>query len=326
MPENHWLDIAQLIGAPADVIDCVRDAVAPDGRTRVYDASLKGVHAIRYSASGGSVLAYLDVRSDCEPPQIIAQLSNPLSKVLVLSQAGQPDVRSYYWFPEDREPRGLVARIHGGPHVTSSGTADLIDRAWLNNGYGVLKTNYVGGSRKFAHAEQSSVESSFAAMVREVTLSVEGLYEQEGLGDLPLIIQGDSFGGLIALKVAEQSQVPEALVLWSPSCDAELAESRARRLSEELTYDVSSMVIPGDLSSQLGQIGCRTGEFPTDPTYIVYSKGDPSLGPGILDAISSLQDAGNRNVFEITGVPFHVGKFDARSAPVIDKIADRISQ
>jgi len=321
---NLWLDAPHLVDSPPTAIGCIETATHSHSAFTTLDADGAGAVLLHSSAGGRSQVLHLETGEDCGRPMELAHISRDLPVEVTTTTGDDATVRAFLSTPMKLPARGMVVRIHGGPFSSERRQTDTVDRAWASAGYFVLRPNYLGATSAYAHAAQPSSGARFSAMVDEILRVLDQTAEEIALDPLPIIVQGDSFGGLLALAVAERIEQARALVLWSPLCDAQLAIDRADRLSRELAAPALSSFVPADLLATLGPAGCRTGDFPAE-TFIVFSASDPALGAETIDAIRALalQDEGPM-LLEVPGGPFHVGKYDSRSPEVVRRIANAI--
>ena len=100
---------------------------------------------------------------------------------------------------------------------------DAVAAAWLERGYAVLDVGYIGGSKSLSHIGIPSSDSILSNMVIEIeemiTIAHERLkVETQIQHDKNLIIIGNSFGGIIALQLAQNNRANGVLLLM-PICD-----------------------------------------------------------------------------------------------------------
>jgi dipeptidyl aminopeptidase/acylaminoacyl peptidase len=135
------------------------------------------------------------------PPAVLGQIHH--HQHLIASEPQQHATASTVMLPVTSEPRGVIALFHGGP------TMAWVDWSWrwnavpyLEQGYAVVLVDPAGsdgyGSASWRVAWRNWRHGITASAVR----TLETALDRHGLGHLPLVTMGGSFGGYLAMAVA----------------------------------------------------------------------------------------------------------------------------
>ncbi|OLR93189.1 hypothetical protein BJP25_16970 [Actinokineospora bangkokensis] len=144
------------------------------------------------------------------------------------------DVPEWVFTPRDREPRGTVVFLHGGPRGQLRQLYDPVVEALVLAGWAVVGPNYPGSSGYGAAYRERGRgdwggEDAEAVARRLRSLAADGR---------PVHLYGQSYGGYLALLVATTTPVA-AVAVWAPVTDlpdlsAGMSGVRRRWLDDEL--------------------------------------------------------------------------------------------
>lgn len=236
------------------------------------------------------------------------------------------DQASILELPFSQPPRGLLLRIHGGPFEFQTTANDSLDNLALRSGVAVLKVNYIGNDRSYASFSVPGPASS----AQELASSIDG-QTKEALSALSLkpdqlVVEGESFGGLLAPLVARDLGAGK-VVLLSPMLGCAAQIETLQRYDGEAAQRWSAFA--GYLRHLDGETCDPQAFFSRSPATVltIVSATDPVLGPSGVSVVASLMGSGPPERRQQVSIrdPFHIHgsmALDQQNAERVRSFAD----
>lgn len=204
-----WIDaMVEAQGyAAARVID-----VSQDGYARAIFIGAEGERRHGIIAPGGTAMNWMGACSRLEPGQRVDTVRN-----------GVP--LAGFWNPPLGDPKGVVLDFHGGPYSAYRDSGPGPDIAVLNRlGFGVLEVNTRGTPGYGSQALWAGMFASHQEIVEDALTLFDKVKAQEAFQNLPIVVNGTSWGGFPAIASAELGERIGGLILESAVCQSKIVE------------------------------------------------------------------------------------------------------